>query len=106
MTQSKHLPNIMNLYVFISALFLIMVGPASAGPTGATGQLAFDLSKGPIKITAEKLVASQIDNMAEFSGHVNAIQGDTTVIADVLKIFASPVALDTRLSMFSYCILA
>ncbi len=73
-----------------SALFLIFACPVLAQPTGAVGNLAFDVSKGPIIVKSNKLVASQLENMAEFSGNVKAVQGDTTVNSDILKIWYTP----------------
>ena len=41
----------------------------------------------PIHITADRLVTDDKARTAEFSGNVRAVQGDTEVIADRLKLF-------------------
>jgi lipopolysaccharide export system protein LptA len=41
----------------------------------------------PIRITAERLVTDSKENSAEFSGHVKAIQGNTVITAQRLKIY-------------------
>ncbi len=41
----------------------------------------------PIDITADKLIANQNAAFVEFSGNVKAVQGQTTIIADNLKVF-------------------
>ena len=41
----------------------------------------------PIQITADKLVTDHSASTAEFTGNVRAVQGDTEVIADRLKLF-------------------
>ncbi|WP_319525129.1 lipopolysaccharide transport periplasmic protein LptA [uncultured Desulfosarcina sp.] len=43
----------------------------------------------PIHITSQRLISDQSGNVAEFIGNVQAIQGDTTIQADSLKIFFS-----------------
>ncbi len=48
---------------------------------------AKDTPEEPIKITADKLVTDNTVQTAEFSGNVRAVQGDTEVIADRLKLF-------------------
>lgn len=51
---------------------------------------SFDLSKGPINITADRLIAGQDTNQAEFSGNVTATSGQTVVTAGALKIWYAP----------------
>jgi lipopolysaccharide export system protein LptA len=41
----------------------------------------------PIRITAERLVTDSKESSAEFSGHVRAIQGNTVITAQRLKIY-------------------
>lgn len=41
----------------------------------------------PIRITADSLITDPRNNTAEFSGHVLATQGDTTIASDKLKVY-------------------
>ncbi len=43
--------------------------------------------KDKIHISSESLVANDAEKYAEFIGHVKAVQGDTKIIADRLKIY-------------------
>jgi lipopolysaccharide export system protein LptA len=59
---------------------------------GARAQPAQDGSAGggqdePIEITADRLVLEQNQQVATFYGNVDAVQGDTTLRADELRVF-------------------
>jgi lipopolysaccharide export system protein LptA len=41
----------------------------------------------PIRITSERLITDSKENSAEFSGHVQATQGNTVITANRLKIY-------------------
>jgi lipopolysaccharide export system protein LptA len=41
----------------------------------------------PIRVTADSLITDSKNKTAEFVGHVLAIQGDTTITADKLKVY-------------------
>jgi lipopolysaccharide export system protein LptA len=65
----------------LSALLLISAGAmAQTGPTlGGNGK--------PIEITADRLIVNQQSQVATFSGHVDAVQGDMSLRADEIKVF-------------------
>lgn len=44
-------------------------------------------SRAPIEITADNLTVRQNENLAIFKGDVDAVQGDTTLKADELRVF-------------------
>jgi lipopolysaccharide export system protein LptA len=58
---------------------------ASAQKGGSNNE--FGLGSGEIKITADNLIANSKENSAEFSGNVKAVQKDTVITSDRLKIF-------------------
>ena len=51
-------------------------------PTGE-----FGLGTGKVQITADKLIADSKENSAEFRGNVKAVQQDTIITSDRLKIY-------------------
>jgi lipopolysaccharide export system protein LptA len=57
-----------------------------AAPAMAQGLLPGGGSELPIEITADSLVVRQQDNLAVFSGNVNAVQGALTLRADELQV--------------------
>lgn len=44
-------------------------------------------TENPIRITADNLITDPRNNTAEFTGHVLATQGDTTITSDRLKVY-------------------
>ena len=56
--------------------------------SGAEAQPADDtkIDSGPIQITADELISRVKDNYAEFSGNVEAVQGDFVIRSDRLRI--------------------
>lgn len=67
--------------------------PVSAAPAEAADDVP-KTGPGPptadkINITAQRLVSNTADNLAEFSGNVQARQGETLISADNLKIYFS-----------------
>lgn len=77
----------LRIAAIILALSFAWWAPCPADEKAAPDKIAFDISKGPITIKSEKLTASRNENMAEFSGGVKAVQGETSVEAEVLKIW-------------------
>jgi lipopolysaccharide export system protein LptA len=65
----------------LGALLLISIeAVAQTGPTlGGNGK--------PIEITADRLIVNQQSQVATFSGHVDAVQGDMSLRADEIKVF-------------------
>ena len=41
----------------------------------------------PIEISSDRLVLEQNQQLATFTGNVDAVQGDTTLRSDVLRVF-------------------
>lgn len=60
---------------------------AKAGPKPAEPFAGHHDSNQPIHITADKLEVQQDNQVAIFTGHVDAIQGEVRLRADVLKIY-------------------
>ena len=85
------LAGVVNIVLVTVLACLWALGPVWAdNSVNAPDQAAlagFDLSKGAIKITAQKLVTNQEENMAWFSMNVKATQGKTTIKADELTIW-------------------
>ncbi len=73
-------------------LFLLTPGTTPADETARPTQ-----KQGPIQITADRLVSDSLNRTAEFSGHVRVVQGNTTIMADRLKVvYQSGSGLDGR----------
>jgi len=70
---------------FVLFLAVHMLFPAIA-PASETAVVSSQ-SPSKIHITADRMVSNTRDRYAEFSGNVNAVQGDTTIRADALKIY-------------------
>ncbi|MDX6751107.1 LptA/OstA family protein [Geminicoccaceae bacterium 1502E] len=66
------------------AIALSLAAPAAAGAQTALGDGG---GKAPIEITADNLVVRQQEQLAVFSGNVNAVQGDMTLRAAELRVF-------------------
>jgi LPS export ABC transporter protein LptC len=74
--------------IWLSAAILILFGlsmMAKAQDANPKGEPA--AASEPIRITSERLVTDSKENSAEFSGHVQATQGNTVITAQRLKIF-------------------
>ena len=68
--------------VWVGALVVFAcLSEAGAQPAGDTST-----ASGPIQITADELVSRIKDNFAEFSGNVEAVQGDFVIRSDRLRI--------------------
>lgn len=65
------------------AAVVTAAGPAHGQSAGFAGQ---DESA-PIEITADELEVRQAEQVATFSGEVDAVQGEMTLSADVLDVF-------------------
>ena len=63
----------------------IMVFPAAA--QDAVPGKPSPLAENPIRITAEQLITDTQNKTAEFTGHVSAIQDDTTITCDKLTVY-------------------
>ena len=74
-------PGLCCLLLLAASVFFPAVAPAAETAAG-NAQLP---SK--VHITAERMVSNTRERYAEFSGNVNATQGDTTINADALKIY-------------------
>ena len=81
-------------YNILRAAFLVLciVGPLGIGPAAVSGfaeEAAPPDPQGskPIHITADRLITNNQEKWAEFIGNVKAVQGDTTITSDRLKIF-------------------
>lgn len=72
-------------------LFLLWLSawtrPVLAQP-GATSHRQADTP--PIQVTADRLTARQDSRTVQFSGHVRAVHGDTTITADTLQVVYQP----------------
>ncbi|MFL5333878.1 MAG: LptA/OstA family protein [Geminicoccaceae bacterium] len=73
-------------YLAAAATYLLLVGVGAAqqAPTPPAGNGGGDK---PIEITADRLVLEQNQQKAIFSGNVDALQGDTTLRTDLLRVF-------------------
>jgi lipopolysaccharide export system protein LptA len=70
-------------WIRVAALaFLLAISAAQA-----TTQAKEPAKPGPIRITADQLTADNKEQTAEFSGNVTAVQGDTKITAERLKLF-------------------
>ncbi len=79
--QARRRPGLRRLGILAVALALFpAAGIAQTGPSlGNNGK--------PIEITADRLVVNQQQQVATFSGNVDAVQGDMSLRADELKVF-------------------
>jgi lipopolysaccharide export system protein LptA len=80
-TPSRFLPRLGILLFAASAL--LGAYPASAQDSPLADQ---DKSK-PIEITADTLTVQQAKQLATFTGNVEAVQGDMTLKADILRVY-------------------
>jgi lipopolysaccharide export system protein LptA len=68
-----------------SVLALIAAAPLLAQDTQSTARSGG--GEEPIEITSDKLVLEQNQRIATFTGNVDAIQGDTALRTDLLRVF-------------------
>ncbi|WP_028313143.1 LptA/OstA family protein [Desulfatibacillum aliphaticivorans] len=89
--HKRLLPSIIKIFLLTVFACVCSLGPLWADNSAQTPDQAalagFDLSKGPIKIKAQKLVTNQEENKAWFSMDVVATQGKTTIKANELTIW-------------------
>ena len=67
-----------------AAALLVTLSPAAAQNSKPAASSGGDQ---PIEITSDKLVLEQNQRIATFTGNVDAIQGDTTLRTDLLRVF-------------------
>lgn len=81
----------MSLFFFrvtsICALMMLSVLGGSALAQDTAAEKSVPGTEMPIRVTADGLVTDSKNKTAEFIGHVSAIQGDTTITADKLKVY-------------------
>ena len=65
---------------------LLAIGPAAQAQQAAQPS-ASGAGDPPIEITADRLVLEQNQQMATFSGNVDAVQGETRLRTDLLRVF-------------------
>jgi lipopolysaccharide export system protein LptA len=71
-----------------AAIALLLIAFASgAGAQQAARQGAAEGGDEPIEITADRLVLAQDQQLATFYGNVDAVQGDTTLRSDELRVY-------------------
>jgi lipopolysaccharide export system protein LptA len=68
--------------VLMVVCVLVLCAAAQDTPAGAPLPAA-----DPIRITADSLITDPRNRTAEFVGHVSAVQGDTTITSDQLKVY-------------------
>ena len=61
--------------------------PGGAEPSGGASRRRRSGGDPPIEITADRLVLEQDQQMATFTGNVDAVQGETRLRADQLRVF-------------------
>ncbi len=74
------LPKI-TVWIAMALLFVAGTGKVVCGDTQAAAN-----PSGPIQISADRLISDSRQNSAEFSGNVKAVQEQTTIISDRLKV--------------------
>jgi lipopolysaccharide export system protein LptA len=67
--------------------FGLWAGLVATGPAAWAQSTPTSGGDPPIEITADRLVLEQNRQMATFTGNVDAVQGDTRLRSDVLKVF-------------------
>jgi lipopolysaccharide export system protein LptA len=83
------LPERPRAHARLAAVLAVLAGLLQAGPP-ALAQEAAPTSRGgdpPIEITADRLVLEQNQQMATFTGNVDAVQGETRLRTDLLRVF-------------------
>ncbi|MBW1988534.1 MAG: hypothetical protein JRI97_03215 [Deltaproteobacteria bacterium] len=80
MTCRRH-----NRAFLVPAVVLFLAAAAAAQQMEAP--VLFDSRKGPVNITSQRLVVDNQENWAEFSGQVRAVQADTEVTCETLRIW-------------------
>lgn len=74
----------------LTALFcLMLLPPLTARGVAGTDTPDSDPEAKKIHITSNRLISNTAENNAEFIGNVRAVQGETQITADSLKIFFS-----------------
>ena len=75
------------LVVVFLLIFCFLIQPAHANDTSHNpGEKSLSGNR-TIHITSDRLISNNKAGYAEFIGHVKAIQGDTVITSDKLKIF-------------------
>jgi lipopolysaccharide export system protein LptA len=70
-----------------AAVLLLIASAAGAGAQQAARQGTAEGGDEPIEITADRLVLAQDQQLATFYGNVDAVQGDTTLRSDELRVY-------------------
>lgn len=70
---------------FVLVMLCVLVVSAPAQDTAA--EKPYPGAEMPIRVTADSLITDSKNKTAEFVGHVLAIQGDTTITSDKLKVY-------------------
>jgi lipopolysaccharide export system protein LptA len=79
------------------ALLLVSLPFPSAAPAQRNDAMGeFGLGSGQVRITADQLIADSEENSAEFIGNVKAVQEDTVITSDRLKIFFKKGVTETK----------
>ena len=69
------------------AVLLLVASAPRAGAQQAAQQGSAEGGDEPIEITADRLVLAQDQQLATFYGNVDAVQGDTTLRSDELRVY-------------------
>ena len=70
--------------LFVCLLLSCPVIPAAQQTNSSDADL---IAGKPLQITSDKMVAHQSEEMVEFTGNVKAVQDDSTLLADSVKIY-------------------
>ena len=85
--KPSHFKILQYLVVVFLLIFCFLIQPAHANDTSDDlGEKSLGGNK-TIHITSDRLISDNKAGYAEFIGHVKAIQGDTVITSDKLKIF-------------------
>jgi len=71
----------------LPALVVLCVFVISSFAQDASAEKLLPETETPIRITADSLITDPRNKTAEFTGHVLATQGDTTITSDILKVY-------------------
>lgn len=84
---------------FLKALFLVVLLLNCPGISAAEQNNRSDTDRiagKPLQVTSEKMIAHQSEDMVEFIGSVKAVQEDSTLLADSVKIYFYPSDQNTK----------
>lgn len=81
--------------IIILTILFLFLPPAAADSQDKTLN-EFGLGSGQIQITSDQLIADSEENSAEFSGNVKAVQKDTIITSDRMKIYFKKSAKETN----------